>query len=115
MNIFEAREYLKVIKYSADEPEIRKWQVRLQEKVAIPFACLVFAVIGAALGIKPQNAGKATSFGVCIGLIFAYYLLTAISQSFGISGLIPPWLAAWLPNILGLSAAGGLLTQATDY
>jgi len=114
MNIFEAQEYLKVIKHGADEQRIRKWQVRIQEKMAIPFACLVFAMIGAALGIKPQNSGKATSFGICIGLIFTYYLLSFISASLGISGVVPPWLAAWLPNFVGLGAASGLLAQSVD-
>ena len=114
MNIFEAREYLKIVKHSADEQRVRKWQVRIQEKMAIPFACLVFALIGVALGVKPQNSGKATSFGICIGLIFAYYLLSFICQSLGISGVVPPWLAAWLPNFLGLGAASGLLSQSVD-
>ena len=114
MNIFEAQEYLEIVKHGADEQRIRKWQVRIQEKIAIPFACLVFALTGAALGVKPQNSGKATSFGICIGLIFAYYVLSFISQSLGISGTIPPWLAAWLPNFLGLIAASGLLVQAVD-
>ena len=114
MNIFEARAYLKIIQHGADESRIRKWQVRIQEKMAIPFACLVFALIGTALGIKPQNSGKATSFGICIGLIFAYYLLSFISQSMGISGVLPPWVAAWLPNFLGLSAASALLVQSID-
>lgn len=112
MNIIEAREYLKIIKHSADEPRIRKWQVRIQEKIALPFACLVFALIGTVLGIRPQNSSKATSFGICVGLIFGYYLLSFISQSLGISGVVPPWLAAWLPNFLGLGAAGGLLIKA---
>ncbi|MGF1590932.1 MAG: LptF/LptG family permease [Pleurocapsa sp.] len=114
MNIFEAREYLEVIKHSADEQKIRKWEVRIQEKIALPFACLVFALIGAVLGVQPQDSGKATSFGICIGLIFGYYLLSFISQSLGISGVVPPWLAAWLPNLIGLGAAGGLLAKATD-
>ncbi len=114
MNIFEARKYLETIKRSADEQRVRKWQVRIQEKIAIPFACVVFALIGAALGITPQNSGKTTSFGICIGLIFAYYLVSFISQSMGISGVVPPWLAAWSPNLLGLGAAGGLLAKTTE-
>ena len=75
---------------------------------------MVFALIGTALGIKPQNSGKATSFGICIGLIFAYYLVSFISQSLGISGVVPPWVAAWLPNFLGLGAASTLLAQSVD-
>lgn len=114
MNIVEAREYLKVIKHNADDLKIRKWQVRIQGKIAVPFACLVFALIGAVLGVQPQHSSKATSFGICIGLIFAYYLLSFICESLGISGVVPPWVAAWLPNFLGLGAAGGLLAKATD-
>ncbi len=112
MNIFEAREYLKIIKDSADEKEIRLLQVSIQSKIAVPFACLVFALFGAALGVKPQNSGKATSFGICIGLIFIYYFLSFICQSLGTSGAVSPLLAAWLPNLLCLGAAGGLLAQA---
>lgn len=114
MNIFEARKYLNVIRHSADEQRIRKWQVRIQEKIALPFACLVFALIGAVLGVQPQDSGKATSFGICIGLIFGYYLLSFICQSLGISGVVTPWLAAWLPNFIGLGAASGLLAKATN-
>ena len=114
MNIFEAREYLKIIKHSADEKEIRVLQVSIQSKIAVPFACLVFALFGAALGVKPQNSGKATSFGICIGLIFIYYFLSFICQSLGTSGAVSPLLAAWLPNLLSLGAAGGLLAQANN-
>lgn len=114
MNFFQAREHLELIRPRADEQRIRKWQVRIQEKIAVPFACLVFAMIGVVLGVQPQDSGKATSFGICIGLIFGYYLLSFISQSLGISGAIAPWLAAWLPNFLGLGTATGLLAKATD-
>lgn len=114
MNIFQARQHLELIRPGADAARIRKWQVRIQEKIAVPFACLVFAMIGAVLGVQPQNSGKATSFGICIALIFGYYLLSFISASLGISGAIPPWLAAWLPNFLGLGTATGLLVKATD-
>ena len=114
MSIFEAQEFLKAIEHSADEKEIRFLQVSIQTKIAIPFACLVFALFGAALGAKPQNSGKATSFGICIGLIFIYYFLSFICQSLGTSGAVSPALAAWLPNLLSLGAAGGLLAQTND-
>ncbi len=113
MNVFQAIDYLKLIRPGSDEPRIRKWQVRIHEKIALPFACLVFAMIGAVLGVQPQDSGKATSFGICLVLIFGYYLLSFISQSLGISGAIPPWFAVWLPNLICFSAATGLLVKAT--
>jgi lipopolysaccharide export system permease protein len=114
MNVFQAWEYLQVAKLSGNDEKIRKLQVRIHEKIALPFVCLVFAIIGTAIGIQPQNTGKATSFGICIGLIFAYYLLSFISSSLGISGLLTPLLAAWLPNILGLIASGILLNNIAE-
>jgi lipopolysaccharide export system permease protein len=115
MNIFQALDYLKIIKLGGSDKNIRKVQVEIQSKVSLPFICLVFALVGSALGAKPQNSGRATSFGICIGLIFSYYLLAFICESLGIAGVLTPLLAAWLPNILGLGASGYLLAKATNY
>ena len=112
MNLVQAYEYLEVLKLGGKESKIRKLQVRIQEKIALPFVCLVFALIGAAIGIKPQSASKGKSFGICIGLIFAYYLFSIISSSLGIRGTISPALAAWLPNIVGFGAAAWLLSDS---
>jgi lipopolysaccharide export system permease protein len=113
MNVFQAIKYLELIRPGGDEPRIRKWEVRIHEKIAVPFACLVFAMIGAMLGVQPQDSGKATSFGICIALIFGYYLLSFISGSLGISGAIAPWFAAWLPNFIGFGSAIALLAKTT--
>lgn len=109
MTLWQAQEYLELAELSGKEKRIRKLKVRIQEKISLPFVCIVFALIGAAIGIKPQNSSKGTSFGICIGLIFTYYLLSFISSSMGVRGVLSPFLAAWLPNILGLGAAGLLI------
>lgn len=111
MNILEAQEYLKIISLSGDDKNIRKLKVRIQEKISLPFVCLVFGIIGAAIGIKPQNTGKATSFGICVGLIFSYYLLSFITSSMGVWGVLSPFMAAWIPNFLGLGAGTFLLVK----
>jgi lipopolysaccharide export system permease protein len=112
MNLFQALDYLEVVKLSGKDKKIRKLKVRIQEKISLPFVCLIFALIGTAIGLKPQNASKGQSFGICIGLIFAYYLLSIISSSLGVRGVISPFLAAWLPNIIGFSAAIVLLSRS---
>lgn len=113
MNILQAQEYLKIVKLRGDDKKVRKLEVRIQEKIAFPFVCLVFGLIGAAIGTRPQNNSKATSFGICVGLIFAYYLLSFIISSMGVWGVLSPFLAAWLPNILGFTAAGLLITGSS--
>ena len=113
MNIFQAREYLNILRMSGDRQKIRQLQVQIQAKISFPFVCLVFALVGAAIGLKPQNTGKATSFGICIVLIFSYYLLSFISNAMGIWGVLTPFMAAWLPNFLGLGAGGFLLVNSS--
>lgn len=111
MTLAQAQEYLNVVKLSGKDKRIRKLKVRIQQKISLPFACLVFALIGAAIGVKPQSAGKGMSFGICIGLIFFYYLFSFISGSMGIQGVLSPFLAAWLPNFIVLGAAGLMFTN----
>lgn len=111
MSIAEAKEYLKIVRLSKNEQRARKVEVRIQEKYALPFVCIVFGLIGSAIGLKPQNNNKATSFGICIVLIFSYYLLSFIASSLGIWGIVSPSLAAWLPNTLALLASIVLLVQ----
>lgn len=113
MNILQAQEYLRIVKLRGDDKKVRKLKVRIQEKIAFPFVCLVFALIGAAIGTRPQNTNKATSFGICVGLIFTYYLLSFIISSMGVWGVLSPLMAAWLPNILGLLAAALLVTSSS--
>ncbi|BAP17154.1 putative permease YjgP/YjgQ [cyanobacterium endosymbiont of Epithemia turgida isolate EtSB Lake Yunoko] len=114
MSIRETQEYLEVMKLSGNEKRVRKVQVRIQEKYALPFVCVVFGLVGAAIGVRPQNTNRATSFGICVGLIFGYYLLAFVTSSLGIWGIFTPFLAAWAPNILGLSAGGLLLVQSAS-
>jgi lipopolysaccharide export system permease protein len=113
MSIQQALDYLNVVKLSGDEKKIRKLKVRIQEKIALPFVCIVFGLVGAALGVRPQTASKATSFGICVGLIFSYYLLSFLTSSMGIWGVLSPFLSAWAPNLLGLGTGILLLIRST--
>ncbi|MBR8831985.1 MAG: LptF/LptG family permease [Chlorogloea purpurea SAG 13.99] len=111
MTLRQAQDYLRIIKLSGNEKKVKKLEVQIQQKLSIPFVCLVFGLIGSALGLRPQNANKATSFGICIVLIFSYYLLSFITSSMGVWGALTPFTAAWLPNMLGLVAGSILLFQ----
>ena len=112
MNIFQAQDCLKSIRLSGDEKKIRKLKVRIQEKISLPFVCLVFGLVGTSLGIRPRNTGKATSFGICILIVFSYYLLAFITSSMGVAGVLPPFVSAWIPNFIGLGAGGLLLVRS---
>lgn len=112
MNIADARKQLKKIRRSRDEKKIRKLEVRIQEKIAFPFVCVVFGLVGATLGTKSQGTGRATSFGMSLVIIFSYFLLRVIGNAVGLSGILSPWMAAWLPAMFGFAAGGLILIRA---
>ena len=113
MNIAQALDYLNLIRTSGDEQKIRKLKVRIQEKYALPFVCIVFGLVGAALGTKPQRTGRATSFGISVMVIFTYYVFSFITSSMGLKAVLTPVMAAWLPMICGLGVGGLLLVRAS--
>jgi len=109
MNIAESVEQLRLMKLSNDQKKVRKLQIRIQQKIALPFACLVFGLVGSILGTRPQRTNKATGFGISVLIIFAYYLLMTLGDVIGLGGIVPPQVAAWLPNLFGLGMSSWLL------
>ena len=114
MNISQSYKYLELMRVSGNYRKVVKTQVRIQQKFALPFVCLVMGLVGAALGIRPQrNANRGTSFGISVIIIFAYYLLSFITGAMGQKEVLTPFLAGWLPNFLGLGIAVFLLAKVS--
>ena len=109
MNIAQIIDYKEIVKVSGDAKKLRRLDLRVQQKLAFPFVCLVFGLIGAVLGTRPQRTGRATSFGISVIIIFSYYLLNFICEALGLSSVLSPIMAAWLPNVFGIGAGGFLL------
>ena len=103
MSLKEALEAEKIYKKIGNLKEIRKIQVRIQEKFTLPCACIVFGLIGSILGSKSNlRSSKSQGFGLSIILILVYYVMSFISSSFGVKGLLPPIIAAWFPVLISL-------------
>ena len=58
-------------------PEI----ITLEQKFSIPASCLVFALVGLALGMSVARDGKLAGFVVGIAVIFAYYIVFLLAES----------------------------------
>ncbi len=114
MNLRQARTYLNLIADSGNLENIRLFQVRIQQKIAFPNICLVFALVGATLGAAHSNINISKGFGLCVLIVFSYYLLGFMTSSLGIVGLISPFLSAWIPNFLGLGVGGWLFKSIND-
>ena len=82
--------------------------MEIHQKFSLPVACLVFAIIGLALGVTSRKDGKLASFALGIGVIFAYYIIMYGARAMAKGAIVSPHLAMWLPNII-LGGGGAAL------
>ncbi len=88
--------------HPADLPpdKARKWWTKFDGRLAAPCTCLVVVLIaipfGAASGRRNLFFGVAGSIFIC----FAFFVVQQVSLALGSGGYMPPWLAAWLPNLI---------------
>ncbi len=94
--------------------DVTDFKIQLNMKMAIPFASLVFALLGAPLGLSPRRASSSIGLGLSILVIFFYYIVTFISMAVGELKVISPVLAAWLPNIITAGVGWKILSKATQ-
>ena len=82
--------------------------IDLFDKIALPLTTIVLVLIGIPLAITPPRVRYNRGFLFSIFIIFAYYLIRALSLSFGQAGTLNPFLAAFLPNIILSIVGAGL-------
>jgi len=110
MRYAELRRYIDALTRSGSNA--KKLQVELALKIAIPFICLLIALFGAPLAISSPKSGAAWGVAASLATTFIVLLMFQLAKAVGAGGVLPPMLAAWLPNILVGGAAIYLLRNA---
>jgi lipopolysaccharide export system permease protein len=113
MNISELNHYITLIRQTGNNKEVKKLEVSLQQKYAIPFICVVFALVGSPLGMRPQRTSTSVGFGVSVLIIFGYYVLLFVFGALGQVEILSPFAAAWTPNAICLGTGAVLLSRVT--
>ncbi len=114
MNLQQAWDFMKILRQAGDEKRLLAFEVRTQQKIAFPFVSIVFSIVGAVVGIRPDRMSRSTSFGLCIVIIFSYYLLAFLVGSLGMARILSPILAGWLPNMICLVGGGIVLRRLAN-
>jgi lipopolysaccharide export system permease protein len=68
-------------------------------KRAVPVTCFIIALFGAPLATSTQRGGAAYGIGVSLATTVVFLVLIQLTKAIGGKGLVPPDLAAWIPNI----------------
>jgi lipopolysaccharide export system permease protein len=84
-------------------------------KFTVPFASVLFAILGIPLGLKPARGGQSERFGVAIALFFFYYALMRVGENLAQSGQLGSLPAMCIPDLLfGLLAVWLFVQGAGD-
>ena len=86
-------------------------EIEFQKRMSISYACLVFGLIGAPLGIRKSRSGKSAGIAISIGVILVYYLVLGTASRLAGSGALSPVAATWIPNGLITATAIALLIK----
>ena len=78
---------------------INKYLVELYKKFSIPFASLIFILIGAPMGIMAKRGGFTISIALSLGIFVIYWIFLIGGEELADRGLLSPFIAMWQPNL----------------
>jgi len=93
----------------ASEKRRSKARNEAGERVALPFACIAFALVGTSLGARALGGGRPYALGVALPTVGVYYGLLLIAQTVSDLTALSPLITAWIPNIV-VGGAGVVMT-----
>lgn len=110
--LYPAQLRAEIVQRQAAGQDTRGLLVFQQQRYTLPFACMLFAVLGPGLGVVRTRSGRSGGYVFGIGAIFFYYVFSTAGDALGEETRLPPLLAAWLPNIVMVSLIPWLVRRA---
>lgn len=112
MDLRELMAQEKQLRTSDDRISYNLARVEIHKKLAIPFACIAFGVLGLPLGITNRRGGKSSGFSLSILIILFYYVMINNGEHMAAAGKLSPAIAMWGANVLLLALGFYLLSRA---
>jgi lipopolysaccharide export system permease protein len=99
-------------KIAAQRATINRYMVEIHKKFSIPFASLVFILIGAPLGIAARRGSLGVGATLSIIFFLIYWAFLMLGEDLADRELLTPFWAMWFPNIL-IGTTGFYMTWRT--
>ncbi|MBL0715843.1 MAG: LPS export ABC transporter permease LptG [Desulfosarcina sp.] len=111
MGVFELAEYIRTV--ASEGYDTTALRVDWQAKIAFPLVCVIMAVMAASIaGRTRRGDGLATVVVMGIGLAFCFWVVQGFSLALGYAAMLPPVLAAWIPNLIYAGTTAIFLIRA---
>ena len=88
-------------------------QVEFHRRLALPFACLAFALIGFPLGLSTHRGGRSMGLVISAFLMLVYYMLFIGGTSIAGNAQLSPFVGTWGAN-LAFAALGLVLLLRSE-
>lgn len=99
MNFWELRDHIRAERLKGN-PSVIHYEVEMQKRMASPVAILILTFIGVSLSSRKVRGGTGMHLGAGIAIAFSHIMLMQVSTVFATYGNLPPWLSAWIPNLI---------------
>ncbi|MEN9895313.1 MAG: hypothetical protein RIR97_1165 [Pseudomonadota bacterium] len=90
-------------------------QTQLQSVIALPVLLVAMTLIAACVSLqfsRFNQSGTLILGGILCG--FVLYVVTVLVKAFGSSGIVPPFVAAWIPVVVAVSLGAAILLHQED-
>jgi len=85
--------------------QMNEYSIEYHKKFSIPFACIVFILVGAPISVRYPRGGVGMVIAVSLTVFTIYYMCLIGGESLGDKGLASPAWVMWAPNVLFLLLA----------
>lgn len=82
-----------------DRKEKLQWDIELNRRFAIPFACLIFGILGPAISGRMGKVGRLGGFSFSLALLVLYYGMLIMGEGMAKAEKVSPITGVWLPNV----------------
>jgi lipopolysaccharide export system permease protein len=101
----EVMTYPELKKFIAKEREkgssgIERFEVENYNRTAIPFSTFILTIIGVCLSSRKIRGGIGMHLALGLLLAVSYVMFLRVSSIFAINGMLAPFIAVWLPNVI---------------
>jgi len=81
---------------------IAEFWVEIHKKISIPFACMLFVLIGAPIGILTKNGNLGVAALISAAILTIYFMAIIQGEKLADRGVISPFMGMWAINLVYL-------------
>jgi lipopolysaccharide export system permease protein len=82
-----------------DRTRSNRLRTLLHSRLAAPWVCFVIVLIAVPFGALPGRRNVFVGVASSVFICFLFFIMKDLTLALGSGGYVPPWLAAWFPNL----------------